>query len=392
MAACDAAKRGNDTIAPVGIVLALAGLFGCLALPFVELKPNRIASGELMPLWLALPQAWGIALSACLMLMAAASLARRGVALRLSSALLALAVLLLALGRSADLLTPPEAGFARLSQASGFWLLLLVCGLFIIDAMAQMRITPWMRIVLMALGLAALALLLASGAWDRLAIMREYAARESRFWQESRQHLLLVAGSLAPALLVGIPLGILANRRPALRGAVLTFLNMVQTIPSIALFGLLLTPLAMLAAACPLLASLGIRGIGAAPAILALFLYALLPIVANTIVGLAQVAEPVIEAARGMGLTRAQILWRVRLPLAAPVMLAAVRIVLVQNIGLAAVAALIGGGGFGAFIFEGMGQTAMDLVLLGAVPIVLMAFSAALILDSCAQMLRKESL
>jgi osmoprotectant transport system permease protein len=104
--------------------------------------------------------------------------------------------------------------------------------------------------------------------------------------------------------------------------------------------------------------------------------------------GLTQVAPAVIEAARGMGMTRLQILWSVRFPLASPAIIGGVRIALVQNIGLAAVAALIGGGGFGTFIFTGMGQTAIDLVLLGAVPIVVLAFTAALVLDGLSEMLR----
>ena len=127
---------------------------------------------------------------------------------------------------------------------------------------------------------------------------------------------------------------------------------------------------------------IGIRGIGAAPALVALFLYSLLPVVANTVVGLDQVSRDVVDAARGMGLTRLAAPHQVELPLAFPVILTGIRIVLVQNIGLATVAALIGGGGFGTFVFQGIGQTAMDLVLLGAIPTVALAFAAAVILDA----------
>ena len=117
-------------------------------------------------------------------------------------------------------------------------------------------------------------------------------------------------------------------------------------------------------------AALGVHGIGAAPAFLALFLYSLLPMTANTVVGLDQAPRDVVDAADGMGMTGRQRLFSIELPLALPVILTGVRIVLVQNIGLATVAALIGGGGFGVFVFAGLGQTAPDLVLLGAVPTV----------------------
>src|SRR5690606_16114521 len=124
----------------------------------------------------------------------------------------------------------------------------------------------------------------------------------------------------------------------ALRAPVLNLLNVIQTIPSIALFGLLIAPLAWLAANLPAAAALGIRGIGTAPAFLALFLYSLLPVVANTVAGLAGVPAAVRDAARGMGMTGWQRLIQVELPLAVPVLVTGVRIVLVQNIGLATIA------------------------------------------------------
>ena len=150
-----------------------------------------------------------------------------------------------------------------------------------------------------------------------------------------------------------------------------------------------MAPLGALAAALPALAAIGVRGIGTAPAVIALFLYSLLPIVANTVVGLARVAPATVDAAHGMGLTAWQTLRQVELPLALPTILTGVRIVLVQNIGLVTIAALIGAGGFGAFVFQGIGQTAIDLVLLGAIPTVALAFSASVVLDSLIDLTRR---
>ncbi|MGH6807320.1 MAG: ABC transporter permease, partial [Ensifer adhaerens] len=149
---------------------------------------------------------------------------------------------------------------------------------------------------------------------------------------------------------------------------------------------ILIAPLGWLAIHVPGAAAIGIRGIGAAPAFVALFLYSLLPVVANTVVGLAGVPREANDAARGIGMTDFQRLAGIEFPLAFPVILTGIRIVLVQNIGLATIAALIGGGGFGVFVFQGVGQTAMDLVLLGAVPTVVLAFTAAIVLDALIEM------
>src|SRR5690606_35169231 len=204
--------------------------------------------------------------------------------------------------------------------------------------------------------------------WDDLAVMREYQSRQSAFLREVEPHLLLAFGSVAVAVVAGVPLGIVCYRVPKLRAAILGGLNIVQTIPSMALFGLLIAPMAWIGANVPGAAAIGIAGIGFAPAFLALFAYSLLPIVSNTVVGLAPVPRDANDAARGMGMTNGQRMRKVLLPLAFPVILTGIRIILVQNIGLAVIAGLIGGGGLGTFVFQGITQTAMPLVLLGAIP------------------------
>ena len=150
-------------------------------------------------------------------------------------------------------------------------------------------------------------------------------------------------------------------------------------------------PLSALAVAVPSLARLGIGGIGMAPALIALVLYALLPVVRSTVAGIGGVDSAVVDAARGMGMTRRQRFWRVELPLAAPVLLAGLRIVTVQAIGLAVVAALIGAGGLGSFVFEGLGQYAADLVLLGALPAIGLALAADFLLQSATALLYRRT-
>ncbi|WP_244421386.1 ABC transporter permease [Pseudovibrio sp. FO-BEG1] len=183
------------------------------------------------------------------------------------------------------------------------------------------------------------------------------------------------------AAAIGFPLGVLSHRNENLRSAVLPILSFLQTIPSLAMFGIMIPILAWVGTTVPGARELGVAGIGFLPAFLALVIYSLLPVVANTVAGLEAAPPAAMDAARGMGMTRNQRLLQVQLPLGLPVMLAGIRIVLVQNIGLAVIAGLIGGGGFGTFVFQGLNQTATDLILLGALPTVALALISAITMD-----------
>ena len=174
------------------------------------------------------------------------------------------------------------------------------------------------------------------------------------------EHFVLVLVSMALALAIGIPLGVLLTRRVALRRWVLGFANVMQTVPSLALFGFLIP--------IPL-----IGGIGKRTAIVALVLYALLPILRNTLAGILGVDAAVRESAIAMGMTGRQLLWQVELPLAAPIILAGVRVATVTTIGTATIAAAIGGGGLGVFIFRGIASVDSTEILAGAVPAALLA-------------------
>jgi osmoprotectant transport system permease protein len=180
--------------------------------------------------------------------------------------------------------------------------------------------------------------------------------------QHSGEHLFLVLLSTGIAILVGVPLGILIVRKPHLRPFLLGFANVVQAIPSLALFGLLI-PLPVLG------------GIGAQTAIMALILYALLPIMRNTYLGITGVDAAVREVGRGMGMTDWQLLRRVEFPLALSVILGGIRTATVIAVGVATIAAAIGAGGLGVFIFRGVAVVDHRLILAGAVPAALMAIA-----------------
>lgn len=385
-----ASARTTSALARIdrlGALLTLVGAAGLLLLPFVAFKANRILPGDPRSLAQVLPAWAAFACWATLAAVAAAALLAANAPLRLAAALGGLVVVAAALAAAANALTPPHNVIVRVAPGAGFWLLLTTLGLLATDAITRMRPGPGARVLLLALFLAATGLTLARGAFDNVSVMREYAVNASAFAVAARQHILLSLGSLGAAVVAALPLGIFCHRVPRLRPGILSALNIIQTIPSIALFGILMAPLGALAAHVPFAAAVGIRGIGAAPAVVALFLYSLLPIVANTVAGLKRVSPATVEAALGMGMTRWQTLASVELILALPVILTGIRIVLVQNIGLVTVAALIGGGGFGTFVFGGIGQAATDLVLLGAIPTVVLAFSAAVLLDALVELL-----
>lgn len=188
-------------------------------------------------------------------------------------------------------------------------------------------------------------------------------------------HLTLVLIAMLLAILIGVPLGISLVHRRALRAIALGVANVFQTIPSLALFGFLI-PIPF------------IGGIGRRTAIVALVVYALLPILRNTYVGLAGVDPAVLEAAEAMGMTERQILWRVRLPLSLSVILAGIRTATVITVGVATIAAAIGAGGLGTFIFRGVALVSNTVILAGAIPAALLAILADLALGWVERRLR----
>lgn len=361
------------------MAVAVLGLFGLLTQSFLVFSANRIVSGDPLMVW----EVTGGGVLAGLLALALALLAlRTPPAVRLALSGGALLAILVFVGLGATALIPEGDSFARVSPGAGAWLAAFAFALALTDGLARLGLSPLARLSILGVGAVVLAAILYSGLWDDLAVMREYQSRQAAFARELRRHVFLAFGAVGAAIAVGVPLGIICYRVRTLRAGILNVLNVVQTIPSIALFGLLIAPMAWIAANVPGAAALGIAGIGAAPAFVALFAYSLLPMVSNTVVGLEGVPRDANEAARGMGMTDGQRMRAVLLPLAFPVILTGIRIVLVQNIGLAVIAGLIGGGGLGVFVFQGISQTAMPLVLLGAIPAVAMAFAAAVVLDA----------
>ena len=376
-------RRNIDRLGVVICVIAALGLF----LPFILFRANRIVPGQARSILESFPGWSGYGIAALLAAAAASTLWRTQGGIRLLVALIALLGLAVGLGIATDAATAPGDTISRTSPAAGFWLEALAFGLLAADAVTRLRLRAFARIGLLLVTAATVAVILASGLWDNVSVLREYANRADSFWREAGTHLLLAFGSLVIAAAIGLPLGLLVHPTKRVRAV---DPQRPQCRPDDALDcpvrACWIAPLAWVAANVPGAAAAGIAGIGAAPAMVALVLYSLMPVVSNTLSGLDGVPAEANEAARGMGMTDGERLVQVQLPLAFPSILAAIRIALVQNIGLATVASLIGGGGFGVFVFQGVGQTAMDLVLLGAVPTVALAFAAAVVLDAAVEL------
>ena len=369
IAAAQGAWRGVRVRNRVLCLLVVGASCALLSLGFLTVAPNRLISGSPVPvqaLMVAVPWSlcWAAAVLAAAVLMPVNAATQGLVAL---AAALLLADLAWLAGSEAAHRSLALPALARVSLGGGFWLSALLTWLAAADALQRLHLAiGWRTLAHVAL-LGPLVWLLGAGALDELSLLKEYANRDEVFRAAGLRHLQIVAAALAPALLIGLPLGVAAARSERIAKPLLALLNLVQTVPSIALVALLIAPLSALAAALP---GWGIRGIGLLPAAVALTLYALLPIVHGMSSGLRQVPVAVLAAATGMGMTGPQ------LPLALPVLLSALRVTTVQVICLAVVAALIGAGGFGALVFQGLASSAIDLVLLGVLPVLALAIGA----------------
>ncbi|PWU32504.1 ABC transporter permease [Enterobacter hormaechei] len=357
------------------VLLLLACVaIAAVALPFVNVAPNRLVSGEpraLWQIWAFTPLLLGAALASTVALAFWPGRTALWLTFLLSEALFI--VLFWSAGQAATQMAAVESPLARTSVGSGLWLWLALCLLVCSDAIRRLTPQPVWRWLLNAQFWVIPLLILFSGDLNQLSLLKEYVNRQEVFDNALAQHLTILFGTLIPALLLGVPLGMWCYRHTSRQGAVFTVLNVIQTIPSVALFGLLIAPLAGLVKSFPALAAAGIAGTGLTPALIALVLYALLPLVRGLVAGLSQVPPDVLESAHAMGMSARQCFWKIQLPLALPLLVRSLRVVTVQTVGMAVIAALIGAGGFGALVFQGLLSSALDLVLLGVVPTIVLA-------------------
>ncbi|MCS0504823.1 ABC transporter permease [Ancylobacter mangrovi] len=379
-------SRSGPPALALPVLLAAFGVAAALLGGFVVIAPNRLLSGTPLGLWAAAGPAGTVAVLAPLAAMAGLGLARDFALRHMLLGLAAGALMLASTGIAghAAMVHGADAGpLTRVSLGAGFWCLLAAGFFTLADAVERARTLAQKAVPVLATA-AGLFALAAGGALSELSLAREFSVRQHAYLNELFRHLELTGAGLVVAVAVGAAIGFMAYRRPSRAGAAFAALDIVQTIPSIALFALLIGPLTTLTALAPALRGLGIGGIGPFPAIVALALYGLLPVARGVHAGLSGVPRAAVDAARGMGMTGRQIFTSTMVPLALPTFFQTLRITLVQLIGLATLAALIGAGGLGTFIFQGLGQTASDLVLLGALSAIGLALLADLSLRGVA--------
>ncbi len=371
----DAAKK--ITVNRVLLLLVVLTLLA-VALPFITYAPNRLVSGEGRQLWEIWPATiWMLTGAGCALFTLCFVPGKRGSVLTLMMAQTLFIVMLWGVGRAATQLAQEGSPLARTSLGSGLWLglglMLLACS----DAIRRITVGPLWRWLLHAQIVIVPLALLFSGTFDNLSLLKEYTNRQDVFDAALVQHLMLLAGTVLPALAIGLPLGVWCYFSASRQGPVFTVLNVIQTIPSVALFGLLIAPLAGLVKQFPWLAEFGVAGTGMTPALIALVLYALLPLVRGVVAGLNQVPRDVLESARAMGMSSGQRFRHVQLPLAAPVILAGIRTSVIINIGTATIASTVGASTLGTPIIIGLSGFNTAYVIQGALLVAL----AAIIID-----------
>jgi len=359
--------RAPLALAPLAVAAAAApALMGWIAV-----APNRLLSPRVVPLPEGATLAW-VGFHAALAVLLLAALRPRPAWLAELAAVAAAVTLLATVGLGAAGAVP-EGGIARAAPAAGAWTGLLILALAMATASSLRGGSPAPSLLAALAGGAALG---AAGWLDALSLAREAEGRAPEILAALVGHLGLSLGALGLALALAIPLAALSLSSRRVETGFLAAASAIQAVPSLALFGLLIAPLAALSAAFPALRAAGLGGIGPAPAVIGIAAYLLLPLARGLLAGFRVAPPELVEAARGQGLSPRQVLLRLRLPLGAGVVLGALRLAAVQAVGLATLAALVGGGGLGAIVFQGIGQLAADLILLGVLPLLALSLLA----------------
>lgn len=349
------------------VLLLLTGLvLGLYGLPLLAIAANRLAIGV---------PAHGVgaigetvhqvatAGSAGLLLLIGRRRAMAAAALMMLCA--AFLLVMVGLGDGARDLLAGGPRATRASLASGASITVTVLGTGIVWAIRTCRIGGLGIAVAIALG-AAFLFAGRAGVFDHLSLAVEFQARRSLVAEAVVQHLILAGGALALAILAAV----LASLWRRGQGLVEIAISGIQVVPAVALFGALVAVASALLNAAPALREAGFSALGAGPALVGIAAYLLLPLWRGLAAGLGGTDAAILDAAKAIGLSRTQVLMRVRLPLGAPVLIGSLRVAAVQSLGLATLGALVGAGGLGRIVFDGMAQFAPDLILLGALPIV----------------------
>lgn len=366
----------------VGLLASVLGMLALL-LPFASVSRSRIATGESVHAWEVMPPALLVLLAVPWLAVAAVSLRRGGRAAAFARGMLGGIAIGLLLGVSGAVAAPAVAdlgGFARYSLGTGVWVSVFVAFALIVGSRREVGAASVAGWAVSAFAPALVLALMVTGRLTDLGMAAEYGNVSARFGPAVLQHVAYAATAIGIATVLGVLLGVWAFRNRRLERPIFTVVSVFQTIPGLAMVGILVAPLAAIAAAVPQLREFGFGGLGWAPLVVALTLYALLAVVGNTYAGLTSVADEVVDAGHGMGMTDGEVMRRVQLPLARPVLFSGIRTASQQTVGNATLGAFVAAGGLGPFIFQGLAQQANDLVLLGSVALVTLALSVDILM------------
>jgi len=370
-------------------LFSLIGLLSNFLLPLVEVKPNRISNGARMsafefigPTQLIITVLWLILIFLSLYHHGKKSL----FVFYIGAISMVLQILLIGIKGREMVLGNLSM---RVTFAASFYIGLLMLYLILAESFDSLKGTKPLGILGVVIMILGLFFAFRAGLFSSFSIIKEFEVKKDQFFISLWTHAFLSFGSVLAGTFIAIPLGYLSYQRKKLENAVMVPLSILETIPSLSLFAILLVPLANLGKNS-FFKSIGVSGIGWAPAFVALTLYTLLPIGRNTLVGFTSVEKSIIEAAKGMGMSKKEILFKIEFPLAFPLILTGIRIALVQTIGGAVLAGLVGGGGLGSFVFLGLAEASPDLILLGVIPIVAITLLMDGSLKAAAKMLRRN--
>ncbi len=356
---------------------ALINLLSLLFLKFAQLRPNRIQSGVLVSAHEFFNGYYYILIGLTISICVASIFSRRkakGMALIATITGVYTISLFLLYGISTTHAVIALGEFGRVSVSAGLWICLL--GLYVVvsgilrDGVKQKRVR---RLILFFVFVCIIAMFI-SGVFKDLSVVKEFENRKETILDQTVRHFLLALISVIVAIVVGMPIAFNIYIKNKTNSIMLFLINIGQTVPTLSLLGLIMIPLALISANNEFLLKIGITGFGVAPSIIILIIYALLPIVYNTLAGLKLADKNILEAAKGMGMNKRQVMMKVHIPLSLPVIFGGIRTAFTQSVGNAILAGLIGGGGLGSIIFLGLAQASPDLILLGVIPLIAMAF------------------
>lgn len=367
------------TIHRVGLTACAVGLASLYVFVFAEASPNRVVSGQPMTIVQAVSGWWIVTPALLWSGAASASLVRAhtrtaSILRGIFSAALIVAVLWLS-GSAASESVQRLGEFTRYTIGGGVWLSIFAAFALIVSGRRELGLfTPagWLVTLSAPLGIVGLVL---TGRLGQLGLAAEYVNVSRQFPVWVMQQFAYSAIAVVIAVATGVLLGIVAFRNQRFARPIFLATSVFQTIPGLAMIGILVVPISALSASFPFLKRLGISGLGWSPVVVALTLYALLAIVRNTYAGLGAVSASAVDAGVGMGMSERQVMRKVQLPLAAPILFSGIRTSSQQTIGNATLGAFVAAGTLGAPIFMGFAQQADNLVLLGAMALVSLALT-----------------